>query len=49
MRVEDDPITLKKKKACHPLCRRQSVITKRENLQFADFCRALKKQKDTIL
>ena len=29
MRAEDEPITLKKK-ACHPLCRRQSVMIERE-------------------
>ena len=42
MRAEDEPITLKKK-ACRPVCRRQSVMIERGNLLFADLCRALKK------
>ena len=40
MRAEDEPITLKKK-ACRPVCRRQSVMIERGNLLFAD--RALEK------
>ena len=48
MRAEDEPITLKKK-ACRPVCRRQSVMIERRNLLFADLCRALKKLRDTIL
>ena len=35
MRAEDEPITLKKK-ACRPVCRRQSVMIERENLLLAD-------------
>ena len=34
MRAEDEPITLKKK-ACRPVCRRQSVMIERGNLLFA--------------
>ena len=34
MRAEDEPITLKKKKACRPVCRRQSVMMERENPLF---------------
>ena len=45
-RAEDEPITLKKK-ACRPVCRRQSVMIERGNLLFADLCRALKKLRDT--
>ena len=43
MRAEDEPITLKKK-ACRPVCRRQSVMIERGDPLFADLCRALKKQ-----
>ena len=39
MRAEDEPITLKKK-ACRPVCRRQSVMIERENLLLADSGRA---------
>ena len=35
MRAEDEPITLKKK-ACRPVCRRQSIMIERENLLLAD-------------
>ena len=48
MRAEEEPIILKKK-ACRPVCRRQSVMIERCNLLFADFCRAHKKLRDTIL
>ena len=48
MRAEDEPITLKKK-ACRPVCRRQSVMIERGNLLFADLCRAPKKLRDTTL
>ena len=48
MRAEDEPITLKKK-ACRPVCRRQSVVIERRNLLFADLCRALKKLRDITL
>ena len=48
MRAEDEPITLKKK-ACRPVCRRQSVMIERRNLLFADLRRALKKLRDTTL
>ena len=48
MRAEDEPIT-PKKKACRPVCRRESVMIERGNLLFADLCRALKKLRDTIL
>ena len=48
MRAEDEPITLKKK-ACRPVCRRQSVMIERGNLLFADLCRALKKLRDATL
>ena len=39
MRAKDEPITLKKK-ACRPVCRRQSVMIERENLLLADSGRA---------
>ena len=48
MRAEDEPITLKKK-ACRPVCRRQSVVIERRNLLFADLCRALKKLRGKTL
>ena len=48
MRAEDEPITLKKK-ACRPVCRRQSVMIERGNPLFADLCPALKKLRDTTL
>ena len=45
MRAEDEPITLKKK-ACRPVCRRQSVMTERGDPLFAHLCRAPKKLRD---
>ena len=48
MRAEDEPITLKKK-ACRPVCRRQSVMIERWDPLFADLCRAPKKLRDTTL
>ena len=48
MRAEDEPITLKKK-ACRPVCRRQSVMIERRDPLFADLCRAPKKQIRTLL
>ena len=46
--AEDEPITLEKK-ACRPVCRRQSVMIERINLLFADLCRALKKLRHITL
>ena len=46
MRAEDEPIT-RKKKACRPVCRRQSVMIERGNLLLADLCRVFKKFRDT--
>ena len=48
MRAEDEPITLKKK-ACRPVCRRQSVMIERRDPLFAHLCRAPKKFRDTAL
>ena len=47
-RAEDEPITLKKK-ACRPVCRRQSVTIERGDPLFAHLCRARKKLKDATL
>ena len=47
-RAEDEPITLKKK-ACRPVCRRQSVMIERGDPLFAHLCRAPKKLRDTTL
>ena len=47
-RAEDEPITLKKK-ACRPVCRRQSVMIERRDPLFVDLCRAPKKLRDTTL
>ena len=50
-RAEDEPITLKKK-ACRPVCRRQSVNVERGDPLFADLVhkfRAPKKLRDTPL
>ena len=46
-RAEDEPITLKKK-ACRPVCRRQSVMVERGDPLFAHLCRASKKLRDTL-
>ena len=48
MRAEDELITLKKK-ACRPVCRRQSVIIERGDPLFAHMCRAPKKLRDITL
>ena len=47
-RAEDEPITLKKK-ACRPVCRRQSFMRERGDPLFADLCRAPKKLRVTTL
>ena len=47
-RAEDEPITLKKK-ACRPVCRRQSVMIERGDPLVANFFRAPKELRDTTL
>ena len=49
MLAEDEPITLKKKKACRPVCRRPSVMIERGDPLFAHLCRAPKKLRDSTL
>ena len=48
MRAEDEPITLKKK-ACRPVCRRQSVMKQRGEPLFAQVSSAQKKLSDKTL
>ena len=47
MLAEDEPITLKK--ACHPVCRRQSVMKERGDPLFAQVSSAQKNLRDTPL
>ena len=44
--AEDEPTTLKKK-ACRPVCRRQSLMIERGDPLFAHLSRAPKKLRDT--